>query len=283
MICASYQISIRRQCALLSINRSSIYKPRKVALGLAALCQKISDIYEAKPVYGYRRITDRLKASGLIINRKKVQRLMRVMNLQAVYPGPNTSKRNLQEMVHPYLLKGLAITSMHQVWQIDITYIRTEKGFMYLSALIDVYSRLVVGWDLSNNLSVDSCKNSLLAAIAEHGTPGIVNSDQGSQFTSNEWINLLQAKEITISMTGKGRCNDNAYIERLWRTLKYEGIYLHQWKTVRELKQELPKLIYWYNNDRPHQSLRYRTPSETSRAFMDNLKPSYPQLHSYNN
>ncbi len=109
------------------------------------------------------------------------------------------------------------------------------------------------------------------------GKPGIVNSDQGSQFTSNEWMNLLQEKEITISMTGKGRCNDNAYIERLWRTLKYEGIYLHQWKTVRELKQELPKLIYWYNNDRPHQSLRYETPSETSRAFMDNLKSSYPQ------
>ncbi len=283
MICASYQISIRRQCALLSINRSSIYKTKKPVLDSTDLCQEINDIYESKPVFGYRRITDKLKRNGLIINKKKVQRLMRAMNLKAVYPGPNTSKRNLQEMVHPYLLKGLAITSMHQVWQIDITYIRTEKGFMYLSALIDVYSRLVVGWDLSNNLSVDSCKNTLLSAIAEHGKSGIVNSDQGSQFTSNEWINLLQAEAITISMTGKGRCNDNAYIERLWRTLKYEGIYLHQWKTVRELKQELPKLIYWYNNDRPHQSLNYCTPMETSCAFVDNLQSSYPQLYSHNN
>ncbi len=283
MICNSYQISIRRQCNLLFINRSSIYKPKKAVVDSKDLCQKISDIYESKPAFGYRRITDKLKRNGLMINKKKVQRLMRAMNLQAVHPGPNTSKRNLQEMVHPYLLKGLAITKLHQVWQIDITYIRTEKGFMYLSALIDVYSRLVVGWDLSNNLSIDSCKNTLLEAIAEHGKPDIINSDQGSQFTSNEWINLLQAKEITISMTGKGRCNDNAYIERLWRTLKYEGIYLHQWKTVKELKQELPKLIYWYNNDRPHQSLRYKTPSETSCAFMDNLKPSYPQLHNHNN
>ena len=145
MICNSYQISIRRQCVLLSINRSSIYKPRKGTLSSSTLCQKISDIYESKPVYGYRRITDRLKATGLIINKKKVQRLMRAMNLQTVYPGPNTSKRNLQEMVYPYLLKDLAITKLHQVWQIDNTYIRTEKGFMYLSALIDVSSRLVVG------------------------------------------------------------------------------------------------------------------------------------------
>ena len=210
MVCNSYQISIRRQCNLLLINRSSIYKPKKAVVDSKDLCREISDIYESKPAFGYRRITDKLKRNGLMINKKKVQRLMRAMNLQAVHPGPNTSKRNLQEMVYPYLLKGLSIAKLHQVWQIDITYIRTEKGFMYLSALIDVYSRLVVGWDLSNNLSVDSCKNTLLAAIAEHGKPDIINSDQGSQFTSNEWINLLQAEEIKISMTGKGRCNDKS-------------------------------------------------------------------------
>jgi putative transposase len=184
MIDIASQVSIRRQCELFLINRSSLYKQKKSDLGSKELCQEIRNIYELKPVYGYRRITEKLKRNNIIVNKKKVQRLMKVMNLQAVHPGPNTSKRNLQEMVYPYLLKDLSISQLHQVWQIDITYIRTEKGFMYLSALIDVYSRLVVGWDLSNSLDVGSCRDALLMAIAKYGKPGIINSDQGSQFSA---------------------------------------------------------------------------------------------------
>jgi len=226
-------------------------------------------IYERYPIYGYRRMTVMLKRKGIFVNKKKVQRLMKMLNLKAIYPGPNTSKRNHAEMVYPYLLKKLPITSIHQVWQIDISYLRVEKGFVYLIALIDVFSRVVVAWRLSNDLCVESCQETLLAAIENHGIPEIVNSDQGCQFTSEVWVNMLKEQGILISMTGKGRSNDNAYIERLWRSLKYEQIYLHNYKTIKELKRELPGIINWYNYERPHQSLDYLTPGEMAGAFMD--------------
>jgi putative transposase len=212
---------------------------------------------------------------------------MREMQLKAIYPGPNTSKRNLQEKVHPYLLSGLAITRIKQAWQVDITYLRTGNGFVYLVAYIDMYSRLIMGWRLSNNLCTLSCLTALEDAIAKYGRPDIINSDQGSQFTSEIWVQELKNQGVMISMTGKGRCTDNANIERLWRSFKYEGSYLYKWHTISELKDNIPKWVNWYNNDRPHQALDYLTPDEKYRGFMDKsidlpTTPQYLQLQNQN-
>ena len=254
-------ISIRRQSNLLSLNRSSFYLRPQVRDD-SYLCNMIAEIYSDYPIYGYRRITAILSRQGIKVNRKRVQRLMRIMNLRAIYPGPNTSKRNLSDMVYPYLLSGLTLNKPHLVWQVDITYLRTNHGFMYLVALIDLYSRLIVGWRLSNSLCTASCLDSLSDAIFRYGKPDIINSDQGSQFTSEAWIQELQKHGIKVSMTGKRRCNDNANIERLWRSFKYEGSYLYKWQTVLELKTNIPKWVKWYNNERPHQALNYQTPFE---------------------
>lgn len=236
------------------------------------------ETYERYPIYGYRRMTVMLRRTGVLVNKKKVQRLMKLLGIKAIYPGPNTSKRNKLEMVYPYLLKNLTIVRMHQVWQVDITYLRVEGGFVYLIAIIDVYSRLVVSWRLSNDLCVEACCRALLAGIEKYANPEIINSDQGAQFTSTDWVILLKEQEIQISMTGKGRSNDNAYIERLWRSLKYEQIYLHNYRTIKELKNELPKIIEWYNDERPHQGLNYLTPMEMADAFMDKLKENLPTI-----
>lgn len=263
------RLSIRRQSELLSLNRSSLYIKTTSKNDDLELCNLIAEIYSNYPVYGYRRIRAMLFRRGLYVNHKKVARLMRLMNIRAIYPGPNTSKKAIGSMVYPYLLSNLTIDKPHQIWQVDITYLRTNNGFMYLVAIIDVYTRIVVSWRLSNDLSAESCILALRCAIIEHGTPEIVNSDQGSQFTSDDWIKILKNNNIKISMTGKGRCNDNANIERLWRSFKYEGSYLYKWQTVQELKSNIPKWLYWYNFERPHQSLKYKTPIEKYREFMD--------------
>lgn len=263
------ELSIRRQSKLLSLNRSSLYLKTKSKNDDLELCNLIVEIYSNYPVYGYRRIRAMLLRRGFYVNHKKVARLMRLMNIRAIYPGPNTSKKAIGSMVYPYLLSNLAIDKPHQVWQVDITYLRTTNGFMYLVAIIDVYTRMVVSWRLSNDLSADSCILALQFAIMEHGVPEIVNSDQGSQFTSDDWIKILENNDVKISMTGKGRCNDNANIERLWRSFKYEGSYLYKWQTVQELKSNIPKWLEWYNFHRPHQSLKYQTPIEKYREFMD--------------
>jgi len=263
MLDNKHNLSIRKQCQYLRINRSSVYFKKVFNLAEEHLIKQIEEIYEEYPIYGYRRISAILKNKGMIINQKRVLRLMRKQQLRAIYPGANTSKRNHQEMVYPYLLKNLDITKAHQVWQIDITYIRTKKGMLYLTGIIDVFSRVIVSYRVSNSLSTESCILALEDALSKYGTPEIVNSDQGSQFTSSEWLKYLQEKAIKVSMTGKGRSNDNGYIERLWRTLKYEGIYLHNLHNLRnviELKTQIGKLIEWYNNERPHQSLNYCTP-----------------------
>lgn len=278
MVVSGSKISVRKQCELLNIARSNLYYSKKSRPGEAEVAQEVMEIYEKYPIYGYRRITEILRRNGVIVNRKRVQRLMKLLGLRAIYPGPNTSKRNHAEMVYPYLLKDLSIERMHQVWQIDITYLRVSGGFVYLIALIDVYSRLVVSWRLSNDLSTLACMDCLDEAVAKYGSPEIVNSDQGAQFTSEDWINLLIKYSIKISMTGVGRSNDNAYIERLWRTLKYEGIYLHGYQTIKELKKELPHLIYWYNNERPHQSLDYKTPREMADEYVDKLIENLPTI-----
>lgn len=259
MIDKSHELSIRKQSKLLSINRSSLYIEHKESDD-NEICNMIAEIYSRYPIYGYRRITAILRRADILVNHKKVQRLMKEMNLIAIYPGPNTSKRNLSEKVFPYMLSDTAIDKPNMVWQVDITYLRTNSGFMYLVALIDVFSRLVVSWRLSNNLCSESCIDALEDGIAKYGKPDIVNSDQGSQFTSDAWMKCLTLHEIQISMTGKGRCNDNANIERLWRSLKYEGSYLYKWNSVAELKANIPRWVDWYNIERPHQSLKYKTP-----------------------
>lgn len=235
------------------------------------LSNKIAEIYSSYPIYGYRRITAMLAREKIEANHKRVQRLMREMDLYAIYPRPNTSIKNKEHVVFPYLLEGLVLTKPHQAWQVDITYLRTTKGFMYLVAIIDMYSRMIVGYRLSNSLCTESCKSALEDALLKYGAPLILNSDQGSQFTSESWVKTLAYYKIKISMTGKGRCVDNAYIERLWRAFKYEGSYLYQWNTVEDLKSNIPKWVYWYNYNRPHQSLNYSTPAETLyKAYSSN-------------
>lgn len=263
------KLSIRRQAELLSLNRSSLYLQGKSKEDELELCNSIAEIYSNYPIYGYRRIREMLLRGGICVNHKRVARLMKEMNLRAIYPGPNTSKRAIGSMVYKYLLSDVSIIRPNQVWQVDITYLRTSYGFVYLVAFIDVYSRVVVGWRLSNDLAAQSCLLALHDAIMNYGLPEIINSDQGSQFTSDDWIKFLQSNNIKISMTGKGRCNDNANIERLWRSFKYEGSYLYKWNTVQELKTNIPRWLDWYNNERPHQALKYKTPIEKYREFMD--------------
>ena len=272
------QLSVRRQSELLKINRSMLYYEESDKTENFVLSNKIAEIYSSYPIYGYRRITAMLARENIEVNHKRVQRLMREMDLYAIYPRPNTSIKDKEHAVFPYLLKGLVLIKPHQVWQVDITYLRTTKGFMYLVAIIDMYSRMIVGYRLSNSLCTESCKSALEDAILKYGAPIILNSDQGSQFTSESWVKTLAHYKIKISMTGKGRCTDNAYIERLWRAFKYEGSYLYQWNTVENLKSNIPKWVYWYNNNRPHQSLNYSTPAEilhkaySSNSFYLNFK-----------
>ena len=278
------QLSMRRQSELLKINRSMLYYEESDKTANFILSNKIAEIYSQYPIYGYRRITAILARENIEANHKKVQRLMREMKLYAIYTRPNTSIKDKKNAIFPYLLKGLLIIKPHDVWQVDITYLRTTKGFMYLVAIIDMYSRIIVGYRLSNSLCTESCKSALEDAILKYGVPKIVNSDKGSQFTSESWVKILSHYKIQISMTGKGRCIDNAYIERLWRAFKYEGSYLYQWNTVEELKTNIGKWVRWYNCERPHQSLSYSTPAEILyKAYSsNNCNAFYLNLKDYN-
>lgn len=266
-------LSIRRQSALLKINRSTIYY-EKMASEEFSLINMISEIYSKWPIYGYRRITAILRREGFVINHKRVQRLMKILNIRAIYPKPNTSKKGEDSTIYPYLLGNMSITSPNEAWQTDITYLRTNNGFMYLVAIIDVYSRKLLSYRLSNNLGSEACILALEDAIMKYGVPKIVNSDQGAQYTGSEWIGLLNHYGIKISMTGKGRCCDNIYIERFWRSFKYEGSYLYKWRTVAELKDNIPKWIEWYNGKRPHQSLDYKTPDEVYKLANKPTEPA---------
>jgi len=259
---APQELSLRRCCELLGLNRSTLYYKEKPAdIDDIDLLNAMRDVWERLPFYGYRRITKELRAKGIKVNRKRVQRLMAWGGIQAIYPGPNTSKRNKLHAVHPYLLRDLEITRTNQAWMVDITYLRMPNGFMYLVALIDVYSRYVVGWSLSNTLETDFCIDALKQGFTM-AIPEIVNSDQGCQFTSETWINFLRDRGIKISMTGKGRCIDNVYIERFWRSFKREEFYLNEYKSVRALKKAIGAYIEFYNQRRWHQSLNYKTPAE---------------------
>jgi len=256
------KIPIYRQCELIGLPRSSYYyeerKEREYNLLLMSL---IDEQYTRTPFYGTRRMTAYLIRQGYEVNRKRIQRLMRLMGIEALYPKKELSIASPEDKKYPYLLKGLAITEPNQVWSADITYIRMNKGFLYLVAIIDWYSRYVLAWELANTLDADFCLRALDRVLLT-SQPEIFNSDQGSQFTSGEFTEKLEKAGIKISRDGRGRVFDNIFIERLWRTVKYEEVYLHNYETVKEARESLDSYFLFYNSERLHQSLGYKTPQE---------------------
>ena len=254
-------LSLRRQCDLLAINRSTIYyKAQGASIDDTSLLNEIRDIWERYPFFGYRRITIELQSKGYDVNHKRIQRLRKMGGIHAIYPSPNTSRRNKLHAVYPYLLKDLPIIKANQAWMVDITYLRLDTGFVYLVAFIDVYSRYVVSWQISTTLETTFCVEALKTGLIK-SKPQIINSDQGCQFTSEEWIDFLKENTINISMTGKGRCLDNVYIERFWRSVKREEFYLNAYATINDLKKAIGDYIEFYNHRRWHQSLGYKTPA----------------------
>ena len=255
-------LSIRRQCEVLSLNRSSLYyQPAEVSQEMLTLLNRVDELFTAHPFYGQRKLSQALKREGYDVGRDKAKTFMNLLGLEAIYPKPCLSQAHPEHRIYPYLLKNVAIERVNQVWSTDITYIRLSHGFMYLVAVIDWYSRYVLSWRLSNSLALDFCLEALTEALS-FGCPEIFNSDQGSQFTSREFIRVLEESEIQISMDGRGRALDNVFVERLWRSVKYEDVYLHNYETVVELKQGLESYFRFYNQQRLHQALKYRTPHE---------------------
>ena len=255
------KLSIRRQCELFGVNRSThYYKPVEEDPEDLDVMRKMDEEYLKHPTKGVLGMVDFIKTFGILIGPKRVRRLLRKMGVMAIYPRRNLSKLGFAKYIHSYKLRGLDITHSNQVWCIDITYIPMEHGFLYLTAIIDVYSRYIVGWSLSNTLGAECSLKVLKQAVAEHGKPEIVNSDQGSQFTSPIWIEYLEEQEITISMDGRGRALDNIYIERFWRTLKQEYIYIWPAEDGNTLIKGLNEYMNYYNNQRTHQSLDRKTP-----------------------
>lgn len=262
MVECDAKLDFKKKCELLNVSRGSMYyKPKAVENNDTILVNEIQDIFHEKPFYGYRRIAVELRKQGYIVNHKKVQRLLRQVGIQAIYPTKNTSKRNFAQAVHPYLLKGLTIERPNQVWQVDITYIKIREGFVYLVCFIDIFSRKIMSWNVSTFLNTSMCLNALHDALKEW-IPEIINSDQGCQFTSESWCTELKKWDIAISMDGKGRWADNVYVERLWRTIKRELIYLYSFDTVDQVKKAITTFICFYNKDRHHQSLNYHTPDD---------------------
>jgi putative transposase len=249
---------------LLEIDRSGLYyEPARESAENLRLMRLIDEQYLAAPFYGSRRMTAWLIRRGEPVNRKRIQRLMRIMGLEAIHPGPRTTKRSPDHEIHPYLLRDVIISRYDQVWSTDVTYVPMRRGFMYLTAVIDWHSRYVLSWRLSNTLDGRFCLEALDAALnLEGGRPEIFNTDQGSQFTAKAFTGRLKKEEIAISMDGRGRALDNVFIERLWRSLKYEDVYLKSYQTVRELTRGLEKWFAFYNHERLHQSLDYRPPAE---------------------
>jgi len=260
MINLEENLPVVKQCKLLGLSRSSYYyKPTPESELNLRLMKMIDEQYLITPFYGSRRMTEVLKAKGEDVNRKRLQRLMRLMGIEIMYPKPKTSIGN-KEYKHPYLLKELKINRPNQVWGTDITYIPTEIGYLYLVAILDLFSRYVVSWKISNSLESDFCIYAVENAIKNIGKPEIMNSDQGVQYTSKCYINLLKKHNISISMSGKGRCWDNIFVERLWRSLKYEEVYPKAYSTGKEAKEGTDWYFNFYNNVRLHEKLGYTTP-----------------------
>jgi len=262
------QTSMRRQCELLGVSRSSVYYvPVKPDAEELELMRRIDEIHLECPFYGSRSIARALGSKGHRVNRKRIQRLMRLMGLESVAPKPNTSKPNEEHPVYPYLLRGVSIDRPNQVWAADITYIPLARGFAYLVAIMDWHSRRVLSWRLSNTLDATFCVEALREAVSRFGRPEIFNSDQGSQFTSKDFTDVLLGAGVKISMDGKGRCLDNVFVERLWRSLKYEDVYIRAYADLVEARAGIGRYFSSYNSLRRHQALGHQTPA----AFYDDL------------
>ena len=261
------KLSITGQCHILGIHRSGLYyKPCGESDLNLELMRKIDEEYLRHPFYGVGKMWAYLRHDlGYVISRKRVERLYRLMGLEALVPTRRTTMRNKGHAVYPYLLHEIDVVRDNQVWAMDITYIPMQRGFLYLAALIDLHSRYVVGWSLSNTMSADWCAGIVSEAIATHGTPEIINTDQGSKFTSQEFITTLADHHVKISMDAKGRAIDNIFIERLWKTIKYEHVYLRPASDGVELYSGLKEYLQFYNHERRHQSLGYKTPGELYR------------------
>jgi len=259
--------SLSRQCQLLSLGRSSLYyAPKGESAETLALIRRIDELFLKYPFYGSRQMARQLRREGLAAGRHRVRRLMRLMGLEAIYRAPKTSRPHPEHRVYPYLLKGLAIERANQVWCADITYIPVRRGFLYLVAIMDWATRRVLAWRLSNTLDAGFCVEALQEALARYGRPDIFNTDQGSQFTGSDFTGVLHAAKIAISMDGRGRWLDNVFIERLWRSLKYEAVYLHELADGFEAERLIGEWFSFYNHGRPHSALAGRTPAEAYAA-----------------
>lgn len=258
-------MSLRRQCELLGLSRSTFYyEPAAETAENLRLMRLLDQEYTAHPFYGSRKLTRWLNEQGERVNRKRVQRLMRLMRLEAIYPKPKLSTPRTGHRIYPYLLRDVSIDRPDQVWSTDITYVPLTSGFMYLAAIIDWYSRYVLTWRLSNTLDGSFCLEMLEEALCR-GQPEIFNTDQGVQFTATAWTSRLEAAGVKVSMDGKGRCLDNVFVERLWRSVKYEDVYVRGYERVPELAAGLGRYFPFYNEERLHQALDYRTPGQVYR------------------
>jgi len=276
-------LSLNRQCNLLRISKSSLYytpvKPFSTS-GEIKLLNRIDDIYEAFPSYGYRRMTKQLQRDGYNIGKKLVKKAMKYMGIEALYPKPKTTTANKEHYKYPYLLKDfrndagqVVIDRTNKVWSTDITYIKLEKGFVYLAAIIDWHSKKILSWKLSNTMDITLVTDVLKESLGLHLKPEIFNTDQGSQYTAKAHVDILKKLDIKISMDGKGRATDNICIERFWRSIKYEEIYLNEYKNMKVLKKAIEKYIFKYNTKRLHSAIDYQTPNEVYYQAVNNLAP----------
>jgi len=291
---ADPHLSIVEQCRLLKVARSTLYyRAASVSTDDLAVMRRIDELYLAAPFYGSRRMVAVLRRDGWPVNRKRVRRLMRVMGLEAIYQKPNTSRGHPEHKVYPYLLRGLVVDRPNQVWCADITYIPMARGFVYLVAVMDWFSRRVLAWRVSIGMETGFCVEALQEAMDRHGRPEVFNTDQGVQFTSADFLAELETRGVRVSMDGKGRFLDNIFIERLWRSLKYEEVFIKAYASPAEARRGIGNWLAFYNEDRPHQALGYLTPravfdGSAACGYMDNAAvplrstlalPTYPQAH----
>ncbi len=270
MIARASELSIARQAKLLGISRSSVYyHPRPESKQELDLLKRLDELFTENPMYGSRRLQQMLKREAILVGRRRIRRLMRKLGLWAVGPKPNTSKPHPEHKIYPYLLREVVIERANHVWATDITYIPMRHGFLYLCAILDWATRKVLAWRLSNTLSSDFCTSALKEALVRYGRPEIFNTDQGSQFTSAEFTDVLKQHKIQISMDGRGRCHDNIFVERLWWTVKHEWVYLRPCNDGIKQQRSLAQCFDWYNRRRPHQSLYWKTPDEAYFAALE--------------
>lgn len=267
MIDRSHELPLTRQARVLGLSRSSLYyQPRPVSAADLAVMRRIDELHLDYPFAGSRMLRDLLRGEGVAIGRSHVITLMKRMAIEAIWRRPNTSRPGPGHKIHPYLLRGVAVVRPNQVWAMDITYIPMKRGFVYLAAVVDWFSRRVLSWRVSIGMEVDFCLEAVEEALARHGAPEIFNTDQGSQFTSRPFTGLLADNAIAISMDGKGAWRDNVFVERLWRSVKYEEVYLRAYDSVAEARASLGRYLEFYNRKRPHSSLAARTPDQ---AYFD--------------